>query len=128
MDRRDEIREHFDLLRSASESRMRMRASYLSGGEKHQLALAMVLMRQPRFLILDEPSAGLSPANIANLYQALGEMQKRYSFTTLIIEQNIMAAVKFSDRVVLLRNGVIAKSETAEALRKLDEVSEFVFN
>ncbi len=127
-DRLFEMREHFDFLKSQNRATSNRPASYLSGGERHQLALAMVMIRKPKLIILDEPSAGLSPANTDKLYQLLSTLKKSESITTVIIEQNILKAVQFSDKVLLLRNGMIVKAELSKHLEKLDEISDFVFN
>lgn len=107
--------------------RMKLQASYLSGGEQHQLALAMVLIQKPKFLILDEPSAGLSPANVKSLYNALYKIKEAEVKSILIIEQNVNAAIEFSDRVVLLQDGVIAKEELSKNLNSPERIDEFFF-
>ncbi len=71
--RKEQIKQYFDLFKNG---RYNLEASYLSGGEQHQLALAMVMMRKPKFLILDEPSAGLSPGNVKRLYEILKKLKK----------------------------------------------------
>ena len=75
----------FDLFKRG---RMNLKASYLSGGEQHQLALAMLLIQEPRLLILDEPSAGLSPEKIKKTYKILDTIKKRMDVSILLIEQN----------------------------------------
>lgn len=83
-------------------------ADKLSGGQRHQLALAMTLARQPRLVVLDEPSAGLSPRSVDQMYEILNEMRKVLGVTILLIEQNINKAVGFCDRCLLLQQGTIA--------------------
>lgn len=90
VERLDILREWFVLLRK--NDRSRMKSSYLSGGEKHQLALAMVLLQKPRFLILDEPSAGLSPTNQITIYKILEKIRQEEDITMLVIEQNVELA------------------------------------
>lgn len=87
----------------------RMMADKLSGGQRHQLALAMTLARQPKLAILDEPSAGLSPKAVAEMYDILHEVRTRLGVTMLIIEQNIAKAMEFCDRSILLSQGRIAQ-------------------
>lgn len=82
-----------------------MEASYLSGGEQHQLA--MVMIKKPMFLILDEPSASLSPGNVKELYKVLIKIKTAEEISILLIEQNVQFAYKFSDRVALLNQGQI---------------------
>jgi ABC-type branched-subunit amino acid transport system ATPase component len=103
--RLQEISVWFKLLQNSD--RLKINASYLSGGEKHQLALAMVLIQKPNFLILDEPSAGLSPGNQKVLYESLNEIKRTTKLTQLIIEQNIGFAEEFCENLVILQNGVV---------------------
>ena len=111
--RKNEIGYYFYLLRKDDNGRRKMEASYLSGGEKQQLALAMVLMKKPRLLILDEPSAGLSPENVKKLYETLSKIRDKENASILLIEQNVQFAFEFSDRVALLSQGVIEKSNVS---------------
>jgi len=119
-----ELKEYFDVLKNG---RKKMQASYLSGGEQHQLALAMVLMQKPRFLILDEPSAGLSPTNVKSLYNALYNIKENEVKNILIIEQNVAAAIDFSDRILLLSEGKTAKEELSKKLSSTNKIDEFFF-
>jgi len=123
-ERLDVVKTYFELFNNG---RMNLQASYLSGGEQHQLALAMVLMNKPRFLILDEPSAGLSPANVKNLYNALNKIKENEVKSILIIEQNVNTAIEFSDCVVLLQEGTIAKEELSKNLNSSEKIDEFFF-
>lgn len=118
------IKTYFELFNNG---RMNLQASHLSGGEQHQLALAMVLMNKPKFLILDEPSAGLSPANVKSLYNALYMIKEKEVKSILIIEQNVNAALEFSDRVVLLQEGTFAKEELSKNLNSSEKIDEFFF-
>lgn len=123
-ERLNTIKTYFELFNNG---RMNLKASYLSGGEQHQLALAMVLMNKPKFLILDEPSAGLSPANVKSLYNALNKIKENEVKSILIIEQNVNAAIDFSDRIVLLQEGTIAKEELSKNLNSSEKIDEFFF-
>ncbi|HDR68319.1 MAG TPA: ATP-binding cassette domain-containing protein [Bacteroidaceae bacterium] len=123
-ERWESIKGYFELFNNG---RMNLRASYLSGGEQHQLALAMVLMNKPKFMILDEPSAGLSPANVKSLYTALDQIRKNEVNSMLLIEQNVNAAIEFSDRVVLLQEGKIAKEKLSKNLDSSEKIDEFFF-
>jgi branched-chain amino acid transport system ATP-binding protein len=91
--------------------RLRMKASYLSGGEKHQLALAMVLIQNPKFIILDEPSAGLSYGNQKSIFNLLKKIESEEKTSMLIIEQNIQIARDFSPVNFKLVNGRFEKED-----------------
>jgi len=105
--RKEEIKQYFDLFKNG---RLNLEASYLSGGEQHQLALAMVMIRKPNLLILDEPSAGLSPGNVKRLYEILKKLKKNCNIGILLIEQNVKFASIFSNRITLLRQGEVVKT------------------
>jgi len=119
--RRAELERYFDLLRNRNNDRLGLKASYLSGGEQHQLALAMVLMRQPKMLILDEPSAGLSPGNVKKLYEILFEIKNERKSSILLIEQNVNMALRFSDKTLLLKNGAIFEKKIDNVKSVFDE-------
>lgn len=80
------------------------KASVLSGGERQILAIARALMAEPRFLILDEPSAGLAPVVAEKLFQKLQDMKKR-GITLVLVEQNVRKALSFSQRIIVLVQG-----------------------
>jgi len=105
----------FPVLSTYKESKQ---ASELSGGEKHQLSLSMVMLNNPKLLILDEPSAGLSPQNTQILYKQLHTLRQTYSLSILLIEQNIHEAIINCDKLVILSSGKIANTITREELNK----------
>lgn len=80
-------------------------ADKLSGGQRHQLALAMALAGEPELLILDEPSAGLSPKAVEEMYGILEVVRRRMKVTIVLIEQNINKAIGFCDCCLLLGQG-----------------------
>ena len=85
-------------------------ADKLSGGQKHQLSLAMTLATNPRLVILDEPSAGLSPKAVEEMYQMLSAVKEKLNVTIILIEQNIAKAIEFCDKCLLLKDGVISNN------------------
>lgn len=101
--RTKELSEWIDLLKNSD--RLKLKSSYLSGGEKHQLALAMVLIQEPGFLILDEPSAGLSPGNQKAIYGILDNIRHEMKTTMMLIEQNVQLAKEFTENISVLKNG-----------------------
>ncbi len=83
-------------------------ADKLSGGQRHQLALAMAIASKPELLILDEPSAGLSPKAVDETYAMLTQIREKYGVTILLIEQNISKAIEFCNHCCLIQQGRIA--------------------
>lgn len=102
------------LLQRPRKELMRTMADKLSGGQRHELALAMTLARRPKLVILDEPSAGLSPKAVEEMYGMLGKIRKVLGITVLLIEQNVTRAVGFCERCVMLGLGKIAKEFIGE--------------
>lgn len=124
IDRMDELTNWFNFLRNYREN---IQASYLSGGEQHQLALAMVLVSKPKLLILDEPSAGLSPVNTQALYEIINNYRENNNTTILLIEQKIFMAFTNSNRLVLLGDGIILfEGKATKEFEK--KITEYFFN
>ena len=113
------------LLQKPRKELMRTMADKLSGGQRHELALAMTLSRRPKFVILDEPSAGLSPKAVEEMYGMLGEIRKELGATVLLIEQNVTRAVGFCERCVMLGMGRIVEEYTN---KKIVEIENRLFN
>jgi len=98
-------------------------AGSLSGGQQQMLAIGRALMARPQLVMLDEPSLGLAPVVVEELYGALGALRAR-GLTILLVEQDVHAALDFADRAYVLENGAIALSGKASALREHDHVRE----
>lgn len=97
-------------------------AGTLSGGEQQMLAIAMALMAQPKLLLLDEPSMGLAPLIIKDIFQRIADLQAQRKLTVLLIEQNATAALKIADRGYVIETGRIVLEEIAEKLMTNQEV------
>jgi len=87
--------------------RLRQRAGTLSGGEQKMLVLARVLLAEPRLIILDEISAGLQPAMLERVRQALAAEREKRGTTILMVEQNLDLALSLADRVAVMKLGQI---------------------
>ncbi len=95
-------------------------AGTLSGGEQQMLAIARALMSEPKVLMLDEPSLGLAPKIVGEVFEIITELKKR--ITILLVEQNAFAALKIADKGYVLENGSIALEGPASELLGNDEV------
>jgi branched-chain amino acid transport system ATP-binding protein len=97
-------------------------AGSLSGGEQQMLAVARALMSRPRLLLLDEPSLGLAPLIIKNLFARFSELNEQEGVTMFIVEQNANLALDIADRAYVLEAGRIVLSGNAAELRTNDAV------
>jgi len=100
--------------------RLKQSAGTLSGGEQQMLAIGRALLSRPKLLLLDEPSLGLAPKIIQNIFALIQEIQKR-GVTILLIEQNAHMAVKICSRAYLIQNGRIVLSGTREEMLLKEE-------
>lgn len=96
--------------------RKKQLAGTLSGGEQQMLAIGRALMSKPKLLLLDEPSMGLAPNIIKEVFQHIVELRKLYGLTVLLVEQNAKSALKIADRGYVLETGRIILEGTAEDL------------
>lgn len=103
----DELREIIPLLQRPKRELQHQMADKLSGGQKHELALAMTLATRPQLVILDEPSAGLSPKAVEEMYRMLQAIRETRNITILLIEQNVAKAVEFCGRCIIFQIGKI---------------------
>ncbi|CAB4561837.1 MAG: ATP-binding cassette domain-containing protein [Actinobacteria bacterium] len=88
--------------------RLKQRADTLSGGERQMLAIGRALMSKPQLLLLDEPSLGLAPLVVEQIFQTIRDIVNSSSMTVLLVEQNAMGALKIADIGVVLNLGKIA--------------------
>ncbi len=96
--------------------RMNQRGGTLSGGEQQMLAIARALMSRPRLLLLDEPSLGLAPLVVKQIFDTVRELNAKEGLTVFLVEQNAYHALKLAHRGYVMVNGAIAMSGTGAAL------------
>ena len=97
--------------------RRRQQAGTLSGGEQQMLAVSRALMLRPRLLLLDEPSFGLAPRIVQELFEIFGEINRRDRVSMLLVEQNAALALDLADRAYLLETGRVVISGSAASIR-----------
>ena len=118
---RADIEEMFAMFPVLRERELR-RAGTLSGGEQQQLAIARALMARPRLLLMDEPSAGLSPVILERIVETIKMLRDERGLTILLVEQNVGVAAAVAEHAHILRNGEISHSAPAADLTRDSEV------
>jgi len=122
---RDDLQEMFTLF-PILEQRRRQAGGLLSGGEQQQLAIARALMSHPRLLLLDEPSLGLSPTMVDQIFLLINSLHES-GITILLVEQNAERALEIVDRAYLLTNGSITFAGTPKSLRSQVDIADVYF-
>jgi branched-chain amino acid transport system ATP-binding protein len=105
------------------QERRRQLAGTLSGGERQMLAMGRALMGRPKLLMLDEPSLGLAPLIVRDIFRIVAEL-KRSQVAILLVEQNARAALQIADYGYVMENGAVAMAGPSEALRSNPQVIE----
>jgi branched-chain amino acid transport system ATP-binding protein len=117
----EELKEHVYKLFPRLVSKRNQLAGTMSGGEQQMLAIARALMSSPKLLMLDEPSLGLAPKIIGELFDTIVKL-KEEGITILLVEQNAYAALEVSDYSYVLENGEIALEGSGSELLKSDDI------
>ncbi|CAN0655037.1 ABC transporter ATP-binding protein [Nitratireductor aquimarinus] len=102
--------------------RISQRGGTLSGGEQQMLAIARALMSRPKLLLLDEPSLGLAPLIVKQIFDAIRELNEKEGLTVFLVEQNAFHALKLAHRGYVMVNGNVTMSGTGAELLKKEEV------
>lgn len=100
-------------------------SGYLSGGEQQMVAIARALMSRPRLLMLDEPSLGLAPQIIAEIFGAVTDLVKQSNVSVLLVEQNAELALSIASYGYIIENGRVVMDGTPEKLMSNEDVKEF---
>jgi branched-chain amino acid transport system ATP-binding protein len=115
------VNEYFPVLSSRAEQR----AGSLSGGEQQMLAIGRALMARPKVMLLDEPSLGLSPKLVKDIFDIIGRINRERGVTVLLVEQNANLALQTADYGYVLELGRIVMEDTCERLLQKDDIREF---
>jgi branched-chain amino acid transport system ATP-binding protein len=117
----EDVQEIFTLFPRLKE-RIDQRGGTLSGGEQQMLSIARALMARPKLLLLDEPSLGLAPLIIKQIFDAIRELNKTKGLTVFLVEQNAFGALKLASRGYVMVNGAITMSGSGQELLANPEV------
>ena len=117
----EDLKRIYDLFPRLKE-RASQRGGTLSGGEQQMLAIARALMSRPKLLLLDEPSLGLAPLIVKQIFEVIRELNESQGLTVFLVEQNAFHALKLAHRGYVMVNGKITMSGTGAELLKREEV------
>ncbi len=117
----EKIYTHFPRLKE----KRRVLSGLTSGGEQQMTAIGRALMSRPRLLVLDEPSMGLAPLIVQDIFRTLKRLNRDEGLSILVAEQNSAVALSYADRAIILENGVSVLSGTAAELKARDDVKAF---
>jgi len=116
-----DIERMYDLFPVLRQRRLQQ-AGLLSGGEQQMLAVARALMLRPRLLLLDEPSFGLAPLVVRDVFRVLGDINRNDKVTILVVEQNAQLALELADQAYVIETGEIVKSGPAVEIANNEDI------
>ena len=102
------------------DERRATRAGSMSGGQQQMLAMSLAILGTPRCLLLDEPSIGLAPNLVERMFEQVRDVCKTHAMAAILVEQNVAAAMKIADQVIIMNNGQIVFDGTPDDARVSD--------
>ena len=117
----EDVAKVFDLFPRLDE-RKNQRGGTLSGGEQQMLAIGRALMSRPKLLLMDEPSLGIAPILVRQIFQAIGRISKEEHVTIFLVEQNAFHALRLADRGYVMVNGAVSMTGSGAELLARPEV------
>ena len=105
--------------------RRQQQSGYLSGGEQQMLVIGRALMSEPKVILLDEPSLGLAPMLVEEIFEIVQRLNREQNLTVLLVEQNAALALTIADHGYVMENGRIVLEGAATALRENADIKEF---
>ena len=127
-DGREAVRRDLDLVYGyfpALKRRESSLAGYISGGEQQMTAIGRALMARPRLILLDEPSMGLAPQLVEEIFEIVKRLNEEAGVSFLLAEQNATVALRYAGYGYILENGRVVLDGPAESLRENEDVKEF---
>jgi len=101
------------------------KTGYISGGEQQMVAIGRALMARPKLMLLDEPSMGLAPQLVREIFEIIGQLNEREKVSILLAEQNATQALRVAHYAYVLENGRIVLDGDADTIRNNEDVREF---
>ena len=117
----ERVYEYFPRLKERRTSQ----AGYTSGGEQQMVAIGRALMANPKMILLDEPSMGLAPQLVKQIFEIVSQINKKEGVTILLAEQNTNMALQYAEYAYILENGRVVMEGTAKSMRDNEDVKEF---
>ncbi len=117
----ERVYEYFPRLKDRRTSQ----AGYTSGGEQQMIAIGRALMANPRMILLDEPSMGLAPQLVKQIFEIVSKINKQEGVTILLAEQNTNMALQYAEYAYILENGRVVMEGSAKSMRDNEDVKEF---
>jgi branched-chain amino acid transport system ATP-binding protein len=102
--------------------RSKLRAKSLSGGQRQMLGISLALAKEPKVLLLDEPSLGLAPVLVERVFESISDINREFGTTVLVVEQNVNAALEIASRAYIIQTGRVFVESSAESILQREDL------